>query len=56
MDTAVSQKQKIILYSVATRLEIKLRSIINDKEVNAFVTVNDVADVMGREHKKRAIH
>ena len=52
-----SRDKKVILYSVVTRLEIsKLRSIINDKDENAFVTINDVADVMGGEHKKRAIH
>lgn len=52
-----SNDRKVILYSVVTRLEIsKLRSIINDKDPNAFVTVNDVSDVMGGEHKKRAIH
>lgn len=52
-----SKDKKTILYSVVTRLEIsKLRSIINDKDENAFVTINDVSDVMGGEHKKRAIH
>lgn len=52
-----SNNQKTILYSVVTRLEIaKLRSIIADKDENAFVTINDVSDVMGGKHKKRAIH
>lgn len=52
-----SKDKKTILYSVVTRLEIsKLRSIINDKDENAFVTINDVSDVMGGKHKKRAIH
>lgn len=52
-----SQDKRIILYSVVTRLEIsKLKSIIYDKDENAFVTINDVSDVMGGKHRKRAIH
>ncbi|MDP4088866.1 MAG: YitT family protein [Bacillota bacterium] len=52
-----SKGKKTILYSVVTRLEIaKLKSIIYDKDENAFVTINDVSDVMGGKHKKRAIH
>lgn len=50
-------EKKTILYSVVTRLEIsKMRAIINDKDPNAFVTINDVADVMGGRNNKRAIH
>lgn len=52
-----TKENKTILYSVVTRLEIsKLRSIINDFDPNAFVTINDVADVMGGNNIKRAIH
>lgn len=52
-----SKNQKTILYSVVTRLEVaKLKSIIYDKDENAFVTINDVSDVMGGKHRKRAIH
>lgn len=52
-----SKDTKTILYSVVTRLEIsKLKSIINDKDENAFVTINDVSDVMGGKNQKRAIH
>ncbi len=52
-----SKNDKKILYSVVTRLEVsKLKSIIYDKDENAFVTINDVSDVMGGKHKKRAIH
>lgn len=52
-----SKEPKSILYSVVTRLEVsKLKSIIYDKDENAFVTINDVSDVMGGKHKKRAIH
>jgi uncharacterized membrane-anchored protein YitT (DUF2179 family) len=52
-----SNEKKTIMYSVVTRLEVaKLRSIIMDKDENAFVTINDVSDVMGGKHRKRAIH
>lgn len=52
-----SGDQKAVIYSVVSRLEIaKLRTIINDKDKNAFVTINDVSDVMGGTHGKRAIH
>ena len=52
-----SNDKKTILYSVVTRLEIsKLRSIINDKDENAFVAINDVSDVMCGKYAKRAIH
>jgi uncharacterized membrane-anchored protein YitT (DUF2179 family) len=52
-----SKDKKTILYSVVTRLEIsKLKSIVRDKDEKAFVTVSDVSDVMGGEHKKKAIH
>lgn len=52
-----SKNQKTILYSVITRLEVaKLKSIIYEKDENAFVTINDVSDLMGGKHKKRAIH
>ncbi|WP_024834575.1 YitT family protein [Ruminiclostridium josui] len=52
-----SHNEKTILYSVVTRLEVsKLKSIIYDKDENAFVTINDVSEVMGGKHKKRSIH
>lgn len=52
-----SKDKKTVIYSVVTRLEIsKLRSIINDKDENAFVTINDVSDVMGGTEQKHAIH
>lgn len=54
---AFSNDHKTVLYSVVTRLEIaKLKSIIHDKDEDAFVTINDVSDVMGGKHRKRAIH
>lgn len=49
---------KKVLYSVITRLEIaKFKSIIYEKDKNAFVTINDVHDVIGGKTKKKmAIH
>jgi uncharacterized membrane-anchored protein YitT (DUF2179 family) len=52
-----TKENKKILYSVITRLEVaKLKSIISDKDPNAFVTVTDVSDMMGGKHRKRQIH
>lgn len=52
-----SKDEKTVIYSVVSRLEIsKIRAIINDKDENAFVTINDVSEVMGGNHGKRAIH
>ena len=54
---AFSKDHKTVLYSVVTRIEIaKLYSIINDKDKNAFVTIHDVSDFKGGEHKKKPIH
>jgi uncharacterized membrane-anchored protein YitT (DUF2179 family) len=54
---AYSGQSKGVLYSVVTRLEVaKLKGIIDDIDENAFVTINDVHDVMGGTLKKRAIH
>jgi len=52
-----TKEDKTVIYSVVTRLEIaKLKTIIQELDENAFVTINDVTDVMGGKHKKRAIH
>jgi uncharacterized membrane-anchored protein YitT (DUF2179 family) len=52
-----TKAHKTILYSVVTRLEIaKLKTIIMDIDENAFVTIKDVSDIMGREYKKKAIN
>lgn len=53
-----SGEPKKVLYSVITRLEIaKFKSIIYEKDENAFVTISDVHDVLGgKTKKKRAIH
>ena len=54
---AYSGEDKKILYSVVTRLEIaKLKSIVQEKDENSFVTIHDVHDVMGGLVKKKAIH
>lgn len=48
---------KGVLYAVVTRLEVaKLKGIIEDIDENAFVTINDVHDVMGGNLKKKSIH
>ena len=52
-----SKEPKTIIYSVVTRLEIsKLKSIVYEKDENAFLTISDVFDVMGGKRKKRSIH
>jgi uncharacterized membrane-anchored protein YitT (DUF2179 family) len=54
---AYTGEQKQVLYSVVTRLEIaKLKTIIHEIDEHAFVTINEVHDVMGGKVKKRAIH
>lgn len=48
---------KNVLYSVITRLEIaKLKAIVYEKDESAFVTIQDVHDVIGGRVKKKAIH
>ena len=50
-------EDKGILYCVVTRLEIaKLKSILNEIDDEAFVTISSVHEVMGGRFKKRAIH
>jgi len=50
-------EEKCILYCVVTRLEIaKLKSILNEIDDEAFVTISSVHEVMGGRFKKRAIH
>lgn len=54
---AYSGEMKRILYAVVTRLELaKLKAIVNEWDENAFVTVNDVYEVVGGRFKKSAIH
>lgn len=48
---------KGVLYCVVTRLEIsKLKSILDEIDDNAFVTISTVHEVMGGRFKKKAIH
>lgn len=52
-----TREKRNVLYAVITRLEIsKLKSIIEDIDENAFVTIADVHEVMGGNFSKRAIH
>ncbi|MFA6989844.1 MAG: YitT family protein [Candidatus Gastranaerophilaceae bacterium] len=52
-----SKESKKIIYSTITRLEIaKLKSIVNEIDENAFVTINDVHDVLGGHIKKKSHH
>jgi uncharacterized membrane-anchored protein YitT (DUF2179 family) len=53
----IVENPKSVIYSVVTRIEIvKLKSIINALDPEAFMIINDVSDVMGGKHKKRDIH
>lgn len=52
-----SGDDKEVLYVIVTRLELaKLKSIIDDKDNNAFVSIGNVHEVLGGRFKKRAIH
>lgn len=52
-----SKQSKSVLYSVVTRLELsKLKSIIDEIDEEAFVTIQDVHEVLGGQFKKQSIH
>ncbi|MDU4962090.1 MAG: YitT family protein [Sporomusaceae bacterium] len=52
-----TKESKQILYAVITRLEMaKLKAIVDELDMGAFVTINDVHEVMGGRFKKRDIH
>ena len=54
---AFSGDDKKVIYSVLSRLEIsKLKTIVNEYDEKAFVTIHDVHDVIGGRLNKRAIH
>jgi uncharacterized membrane-anchored protein YitT (DUF2179 family) len=54
---AYSGNQKIVLYVIITKLELsKLKSIVEDIDPKAFVTISDVYEVMGGNFKKKSIH
>lgn len=49
----VSQSDKVILYTVITRLEIQeLKEIVQNSDVSSFVTICDVSDIIGNHIKK----
>ena len=48
-----SGQEKSVIYSVITRIEVsKLKYEVKNIDENAFVTINDVFDIMGGVHKK----
>jgi uncharacterized membrane-anchored protein YitT (DUF2179 family) len=52
-----SGESKKVLYCVITRLEVeKMKEIVMEKDDSAFVTINEVHDIMGGRFKKKAIH
>ncbi|HVJ47566.1 YitT family protein [Desulfitobacterium sp.] len=52
-----TKQSKGVLYVVVTRLELsKLKSIIDEIDEEAFVTIQDVHEVLGGRFKKQAIH
>ena len=52
-----SGNQKTVLYVIITKLEIsKLKTIVEDIDPAAFVTISDVYEVMGGNFKKKSIH
>lgn len=49
----MTHHDKIILYVVITRLELpELRNIIKEADVNSFVTVTDISEIIGNHIKK----
>ncbi|WP_339061301.1 YitT family protein [Tepidibacillus marianensis] len=52
-----TKEDKELLYVVVTRLEVaKLKSIVEDIDPTAFVTIEHVNDVMGGRFQKKSIH
>lgn len=50
----VSKTEKVILYTVITRIELsELRDIVNDADSSSFVTISDVNEVIGKHIKKK---
>ena len=49
----VSKAEKVVLYTVITRLEIQeLKDIVQNADVSSFVTISDVSDIIGNHIKK----
>ena len=52
----VSQSEKVILYTVITRLELpELRDIVRNADVSSFVTVSDLSEVIGTHIKRKPV-
>ena len=52
----VSQSEKVVLYTVITRLELpELREIVKNSDVSSFVTVSDISEVIGTHIKKKPV-
>ena len=50
----ITTGETMILYCVITRLELsELRNIVNADDVQAFVTVMDVSEIIGSHIKKK---
>ncbi|MEE0776863.1 MAG: YitT family protein, partial [Bacillota bacterium] len=47
--------EKDVLYCVVTRLELsEIKQIIHDADASAFVTVTDVAEILGQHMKQKS--
>ncbi|MCH5249657.1 MAG: YitT family protein [Lachnospiraceae bacterium] len=48
--------KKVVLYCVLNRLEVyELKKLINDIDASAFITINDVSEIIGNHIKKKAV-
>jgi uncharacterized membrane-anchored protein YitT (DUF2179 family) len=54
---AYTEDEKKVIYCVVTRLETsKLKSIVEEIDAGAFVSIGNIHETMGGRFKKRAIH
>lgn len=54
---AYTNDEKKVIFTVITRLEeAKLKSLVHEKDINAFVAIGNVSEVHGGNFKKRDIH
>ncbi|MEK3734792.1 MULTISPECIES: YitT family protein [Paenibacillus] len=52
-----SQEETQIIYCVVTRLEVaKLKTVVQEIDKNAFISIQNVADVLGGSMEKSSIH
>ena len=48
--------KKVVLYCVLNRFEVyELKKLINDIDASAFITINDVSEIIGNHIKKKAV-